>query len=70
MTRLIGFRWKHFGWQQKASDFFGVPLGGGLLFLEDAVLVVLAIEVHPIPYRTRKLSLSAPMVLRCDGGGE
>ena len=31
--------------------------------LWNCPLVIWATEVHPVPYRTRKLSLSAPMVL-------
>ncbi len=79
MTRLIGFRWKpREGLSREVliylhtfySFLFSVGNRKLLTSLEIIVLVVFATGVHPIPFRTRQLSLSAPMVLRCDGGGE
>lgn len=43
-------------------DFF-FRLSKTSILQKDRVLVVLATGVHPTPFRTRKLSLSAPMVL-------
>src|SRR3954468_6131180 len=41
----------------------GLGLGGcGFVWL-DRVSVIIALGKHPVPFRTRKLSLSAPMVL-------
>src|SRR3990167_11033523 len=37
--------------------------------IESSVLVVFAVGTHPFPFRTRKLSLSAPMILPPQGSG-
>src|SRR3954452_23908724 len=47
-------------------------VGGVRVRVLDRVSVIIALGKHPVPFRTRKLSLSAPMVLHggpCGGLG-
>jgi hypothetical protein len=48
----------------------GACANQSLSFLCNYCLVVIARGSHPFPYRTRKLSPSAPMVLRFEAVGE